>query len=217
MTLPPVPPVTPQESADRAPATLVFDVGLVLIDADYAPFVAFMRAHGAEVAGMDELCARVDLDAHERGEVDADAFLERLAALAPHRPDPGALKAHWNAFYTPVPDMIALVRASMADYRVHLLSNMGELHWHHLEEAFGIPSLGHGALASYTVGVLKPEPGIYAAAEQRFGLEPARTIFIDDRAVNVAAARARGWAAILHLDPATTRHELRGLGVKVPA
>ena len=92
---------------------------------------------------------------------------------------------------------------------------MGELHWRHLEQAFGIPSLGHGALASYAVGALKPDPAIYEVTEQRFGLDPSRTVFVDDRAVNIAAARARGWQGIVHRSPATTLAALAELGVEV--
>jgi 2-haloacid dehalogenase len=195
------------------PLTLVFDVGLVLVGADYEPFLAFMRDHGAEAEDMDALCRAVDLDAHERGAIGAAAFMDRLAELAEREPAPAALLAAWNGMYHPVEPMLDLVRAASADHRVHLLSNMGEIHWAHLERAFGIPSLGHGAIASYAVGFLKPDPGIYAVAEERFALDPARTVFIDDRAVNVRAARERGWQAIEHRSPAATRASLAALGV----
>ncbi len=197
-----------------SPLTLVFDVGLVLVGADYQPFLGFMRAHGADAHDMEALCRAVDLDAHERGEIGAAAFLDRLAELTEREPEPAALLAAWNGMYHAVQPMLDLARAASEEHRVHLLSNMGEIHWAHLERAFAIPSLGHGAIASYTVGVLKPEPGIYAAAEARFGLEPARTVFIDDRAVNVRAARERGWLSIEHRSPAETRASLAELGVR---
>ena len=96
-----------------------------------------------------------------------------------------------------------------------LLSNMGALHWDHLEKAFGIPSLGHGAVASYTVGAIKPHPTIYETIEQRFNLDPARTVFIDDRPVNIAAAKERGWAGIVHRDATQTLQALAQLGVDI--
>ena len=197
------------------PLTLVFDVGLVLIDADYRPFLQFMRGHGADAADMEAFCAMVDLDAHERGEIGPDDFLERLAQSAPRTPERGRLLEAWNSMYEPVRPMIEFVRAASTRQPVHLLSNMGELHWRHLEQAFGIPSLGHGALASYAVGALKPDPAIYEVTEQRFGLDPSRTVFVDDRAVNIAAARARGWQGIVHRSPATTLAALAELGVEV--
>ena len=197
-----------------APLTLIFDVGLVLVGADYEPFLGFMRAHGARADDMEALCRTVDLDAHERGEIGAGAFLDRLAELTEREPEPAALLAAWNGMYHAIQPMLALARDATAEHRVHLLSNMGEIHWAHLERAFAIPSLGHGAIASYTVGALKPDPRIYAAAEARFALDPARTVFIDDRPVNVRAARERGWLAIEHRSPAETRASLAELGVR---
>jgi putative hydrolase of the HAD superfamily len=47
---------------------------------------------------------------------------------------------------------------------------------------------------SARVGHVKPEPEIFALAEQRLGLDPGRTLLLDDRPENVAAAVDRGWA-----------------------
>jgi HAD superfamily hydrolase (TIGR01509 family) len=96
---------------------------------------------------------------------------------------------------------------------VFLLSNIGDLHWAHLAREYRLHALGHGALPSYVAGVMKPHAGIYAQAERRFTLEPAATVFIDDRADNVAAARARGWNGIVHQDHAGTLAGLRALAV----
>ena len=40
---------------------------------------------------------------------------------------------------------------------------------------------------------VKPDPAIYHVLEQRSGLAGAALLFIDDRADNIAAAKARGW------------------------
>lgn len=45
------------------------------------------------------------------------------------------------------------------------------------------------------LGHAKPAPGFYAEIERRTGFAPAELFFIDDKAANVEAARARGWAA----------------------
>jgi hypothetical protein len=47
-------------------------------------------------------------------------------------------------------------------------------------------------------------------------LEPARTLFVDDRAANIVAASARGWRGIVHRTPAATEAWLAGCGVQVP-
>jgi len=96
---------------------------------------------------------------------------------------------------------------------VFLLSNIGDLHWAHLSREYRLHAIGHGALPSYLAGVMKPHAGIYAEAERRFALEPAATVFIDDRADNIATARARGWQGIVHGGYHSTRTALRDLEV----
>jgi HAD superfamily hydrolase (TIGR01509 family) len=40
---------------------------------------------------------------------------------------------------------------------------------------------------------VKPDPAIYRTLTARYGLDPAETLFIDDRKENVEAAVAEGW------------------------
>ncbi len=56
---------------------------------------------------------------------------------------------------------------------------------------------------SADVGLAKPDPAIYAHADSVYGTEPGQVLFFDDRADNVAAARAHGWDAHVWVDPAT--------------
>jgi HAD superfamily hydrolase (TIGR01509 family) len=60
---------------------------------------------------------------------------------------------------------------------------------------------------------MKPEPGIYAEAERRFDLEPARTVFIDDLPANIEMARRRGWHGVQHRGYGETVAALAALGV----
>jgi 2-haloacid dehalogenase len=112
------------------------------------------------------------------------------------------------------PPMVDLAHRLSGRYRVYLLSNIGDLHWVHLSREYGLHAIGHGALPSYLAGVMKPHAGIYAEAERRFALTPPATVFIDDRADNIAAARARGWHGIVHADYPSTRRALRSLNVE---
>ena len=58
---------------------------------------------------------------------------------------------------------------------------------------------------------VKPEPRIYEILLERYGLDPAETLFIDDRAANIAAAEGLGIAGYLfdHRNPAAACDELR--------
>ena len=48
---------------------------------------------------------------------------------------------------------------------------------------------------SAELGAVKPQPEFYAVIEARTGLTAGELAFIDDKAVNVEAARERGWRA----------------------
>lgn len=63
---------------------------------------------------------------------------------------------------------------------------------------------------SAPLGLIKPEPAIYAHVAERLG---ERLAFVDDRAPNVEAARAAGWETHLWVDDAHTRAWLTGIGV----
>jgi HAD superfamily hydrolase (TIGR01509 family) len=60
---------------------------------------------------------------------------------------------------------------------------------------------------------MKPHHDIYKLAEQRFDLNPATTVFIDDLSANVESARQCGWHVIQHSSPEKTISTLATLGV----
>ena len=57
-----------------------------------------------------------------------------------------------------------------------------------------------GVLVSGEEGLIKPNPAIFWRAAARFDLHQPATLFIDDSARNIAAARALGFQT--HLSPA---------------
>jgi len=194
---------------------IVFDIGWVLVRLDYRPLLGFLAAHGAPVSDRAGVMARIGLEDHETGRLSGRGLLERLAALTDARPlvAPDELLAHWLDMFELEPAMVTLAHRLSERYRVFLLSNIGDLHWAHLSREYRLHAIGQGALPSYLAGVMKPDPGIYAEAERRFALEPGATVFVDDRADNIAGARARGWHGIVHSDYTGTVAGLRGLDV----
>jgi FMN phosphatase YigB (HAD superfamily) len=196
---------------------VVFDVGGVLLELRYEPFIRYLADAGIDMRDLPGWLARVDLAGHERGEHTGEQLLSRIAALANRPLDPDDMRARWLDMFDRSEQMFALATGLMADYRVHLLSNAGDLHWNHLHRLHGLDSLVHGACASFRVGAIKPESRIYRKAEAMFGLDPAATVFIDDLAPNVVGARECGWHAIHHTSPAATRAQLKALGVRLPA
>jgi 2-haloacid dehalogenase len=194
-------------------ASIVFDIGWVLAHLDYSRLSAFLRDHGVDMDKPYEVFERAALAEHETGRLAGDGLLANLASLGNRPMDAAILRNCWNEMFELQVPMVNLARRLAEHYRVHLLSNIGDLHWAYLSREYRLHRLGHGALPSFVAGVMKPEPGIYEEAERRFELEPARTVFIDDRPENVEQARGRGWHGVRHVGFEKTAEALAQLGV----
>jgi HAD superfamily hydrolase (TIGR01509 family) len=193
---------------------VVFDIGQVFLRLDHRPFLGLLSANGVDASNLDALLERISFNDHETGKLHGSAMLERFAGLAAAPISVVDLHAKWVDMFELQPLMVDLAHRLSERYRVYLLSNIGDLHWAHISREYRLHQIGHGALLSYLAGVMKPHEGIYVEAERRFALEPAATVFIDDRAENIAAAKARGWHGIVHSGYDTTLAELRALEVE---
>jgi FMN phosphatase YigB (HAD superfamily) len=195
---------------------VVFDVGNVLVKLHYRPFIEYLARAGVDMTDLPYWLRQVDIEGHERGEFPGELLLQRVASMASVPLDPAELRVQWLSMFERWDEMFDLASGLMTDYRVYLLSNIGDLHWAHLDALYGLESLVHGACASFRVGAIKPQPDIYRKAEQMFNLDPAATVFLDDLPRNVEAARECGWHAIHHTDAGLSRDQLRALGVRLP-
>lgn len=193
---------------------VVFDIGQVFVHLDHRPLLRLLSSKGVDTSSLDALLERIAFDDHETGRLHGDGLMERFAALATLPVAHAELHARWVDMFELQPRMVDLAHRLAERYRVYLLSNIGDLHWAHFSREYGFHQIGHGALLSYLAGYMKPHAGIYIEAERRFELQPAETVFIDDRAENIAAARVRGWHGIVHRGYDTTVAELRTLAVE---
>lgn len=86
-----------------------------------------------------------------------------------------------------------LIKDLKADgrYRLFVLSNMSR---EFIEFLRRVPVYRHfdGEVVSCEEGICKPEPEIYRLLLERYNLDPAETLFIDDRPENVEAAEREG-------------------------
>jgi putative hydrolase of the HAD superfamily len=175
--------------------------------------------HAADEAGAAALGAQIfqgfapgsDWAAFDLGQVDADELAGRIARrtglpAADVRRVIDAIPPH----LTPQPGTLALMQSlQQAGWPVFFLSNMPAPYADHLERSHGFFSAFRGGIFSARVGLMKPHREIFALAQQRFGLEPARSVFIDDHPANVEAARGLGWQAVHFQDAGQCGAELR--------
>lgn len=102
----------------------------------------------------------------------------------------------------PIPDSVELLdelrtrRDGGEDIRLFYLSNMPVPYARALERRLPFFQWFDGGVFSGDVKRIKPNSEIYELLAWRHGFDPAQTLFIDDMAPNVEAARALGWHAI---------------------
>ena len=78
---------------------------------------------------------------------------------------------------------------------------------------FGFLRWFDGHVISGLEGMAKPDPRIYRLLLDRYRLAAGDTLFIDDRADNVAAARAVGMCAVRFESPQVLRAQLESIGL----
>ncbi|MCC6952771.1 MAG: HAD family phosphatase [Deltaproteobacteria bacterium] len=195
-------------TTQRSPIdAFIFDVGRVLHHFSFEPVLDELRKYATWDLSPKELFVSCRGHEYENGSITTDEFLavvqERFGAV-----DIPQFRKVWTSIFTPMTEMLTLAATLRKEHRVFLLSNTNAMHWEFLMNEHRLHEVADGYLVSFEAGVSKPEDRIYAIAEERFALEPARTVFIDDLELNAATARSRGWNTIVHVDPATTRQQI---------
>lgn len=199
---------------------VVFDVGKVLIgwspevSMDMIGFTteekqAVMRALFTDTSIWNE---------EDRGVKTREEMQEFLVSQAPEIGDL-ILRFYENAVISVTPldytrDWITALRK--AGYGVYVLSNFGEYAQHRAVElgAINFMDLLDGYIYSYMIHEIKPDRAIYDALIDKYGLEPAECVFIDDVERNVEGARAAGMQGILFTGYEDACDRLRELGLE---
>ncbi len=151
--------------------------------------------------------------AMDRGTLDETTVALRCAArMARPEAELRALFDHVRAALTPIEPTVALLHELRErGFRLYGLSNMSATVFAHLAGRHEFFKLFDGIVVSAAVKLLKPEPEIYEHLRERFELDFAESVFIDDLTRNVESARAVGLPAIQFLSPEQVRAELAAL------
>jgi 2-haloacid dehalogenase len=195
---------------------VVFDLGGVLID--WNPRHLYRKMFATE-AEMEEFLSTVATmawnDRLDRGEPFDQAVAELTAEFPDHAEAIAAYIERWTEMIAgAMGDTVeVLAEVQAAGLPTYALSNWSEQTFRLVRDQFDFLESFDGILLSSQVGVTKPDPAIYAELCRRFGLEPGRTLFVDDNPPNVDGARAAGLQALRFESAATLRGDLRGLGV----
>ncbi|WP_102223990.1 HAD family hydrolase [Acidimangrovimonas sediminis] len=174
---------------------VIFDIGNVLIE--WQPERFYDREFGKD--RRERMFAEVDLhgmnDRADRGESFKTAVRETAAAHPDHADLIHLWHDRWLELAGPeIPGSVALLRAlRRRGVPVFALSNFGVENFALTERHYVFLTEFDRRYISGQMKMAKPDAEIYARVEADCGIAPGGLLFTDDRADNIAAARARGW------------------------
>ena len=178
------------------PDLIIFDLGRVLVDFDFKKVIRELQKHThrpeAEIRHYFETTPL--WDAFERGTVRPHAFFKQVVRdLSLEGLTFDTFKPFWNDIFTEKLDSLAVLQKLRGHYRLALLSNVNEMHWEYIIERHPFMSWFDHPIASYAVGLRKPEHAIYhKALSIAGGIAPSKAMFFDDVQTHVIGAREIG-------------------------
>ena len=186
--------------------TIIFDLGEVIIDLDSKRVIdQFQKQSDKSAEDIIRLISKSqDLIDYEVGKMTDAEFCQVVNELLSIELSQASFEAIWNSFLGIIKlDELHLMLALKEKFNVLILSNTNAIHQRAFDRRVGehIPSktmadMVHTAYYSHELGLRKPDPHIYQKVIDLQNLNPAKTIFFDDRLENITAAQDSGIQAI---------------------
>lgn len=197
--------------------TVVFDIGNVLIEWDprhlYRQF--FDDQHALMEDFLSTVCTPAWILEQDRGR----PWGEAVAGLTAEFPDCRELiRAFYERWHEMVPGEIPGTPELLEELKAHgvplyALTNFSAEKFHETRERYSSFALFDGLVVSGEVGLIKPDPAIWRLLLDRYGLDPATILYIDDLAENCAVAESLGMSAHRFSGAARLRTELETRGL----
>jgi 2-haloacid dehalogenase len=198
-------------------SVVIFDLGGVLID--WNPRHLYRKLFNGDAAGMEAFLTEV---CHHDWNLQQDAgrsFAEAEEEAIRRHPDKERLIRAWRArFAEMIPGALDDTVAILAELKergtpLYALSNWSAETFPSQRPRFPFLEWFDGIVLSGEERVIKPDPRIYRALLDRYGVAAADAVFIDDSKKNADAATALGIHGLHFTSAATLRGELVALGL----
>ena len=182
--------------------SIIFDFGGVILNLnEKLTYQALMQLLNCNEQQLESYLAHNSVfHRYECGLMSTDEFVQYIQSLAPYTISTQKIADAWNAMLLDFPQVhVDLLLRLKTKYRTFLLSNTNDLH----ESAFtqnmknqgiqySIHDLFERVYYSHTLHLRKPNVEIYETVIQRENLNPAHTLFLDDKLENLEGAKKAG-------------------------
>ena len=205
-------------SSARQPATVVFDVGKVLIEWDPRHLYRkvfddpermewFLENVCSNAWNLEQdrgrpwpLAEQLLIDQHPDWAEEIRLFRRRWREMVPYAVD----------------DSVAVLQDLLdAGVPLYAITNFAADTFREAQDIYPFLTRFRGIVCSGEIGAIKPDPVIYRRLAEVHGVDLRTALFIDDSQRNVDGSKAAGMPAILFTDGSTLRRDLRKLGLAV--
>lgn len=155
-----------------------------------APFNASATGHP-----IFQLIHKVDL-----GEILGPEFIEIVRSQCREGVTAEQILEAYNGLIDVPVSRLQLLERLHRQYRLYLVSNIGDLHWEAACQmasnlGYPLPQLFDHCFLSYEMHLAKPDPAYFEYAIRVSGVNPAETLYIDDSQKNIEVGKAAGLMA----------------------
>jgi HAD superfamily hydrolase (TIGR01509 family) len=196
--------------------TVVFDLGKVLVEFDYA-IAGRKLALRAKMAASElgKFLIHVPLIVqYESGFLTSEQYYQQVRAATGFLGDMDEFALSFADIFTPIEPMVQLhAELRREGFPCFIFSNTNDLAIRYIRRNFHFFNNFDGYILSYEHGSMKPEPKLYEIVEAQSDARGAEILYLDDRPENIAAGAARGWQVILQESPEKTRATIRKMGL----
>lgn len=193
---------------------IAFDFGGVLIEWNQR---YFYRDYFKDDERMEYFLSNVYtakyVERTDKGETYAEVLPDMIAEHPDYREAIEIFPLRWGVMlHDEKPEGVALFHELKSKgYHLYGLTNWSAENIDEAFRRFDFLNELEGTVVSGIERTVKPEPEIYKILLNRYSLCAEETLFIDDKAVNVEAAKALGMAGVVYDDPKRVSMELSKL------
>jgi 2-haloacid dehalogenase len=202
--------------SDTTITTVVFDLGGVLIDWDPRHLYRQLFSDPQEMEVFLRDVVSPDWNAQQdSGRTWAEATAELLAKHPDQEAMIRAYADRWAEMLAgPIAGTVDILREVRdRGLRLYALTNWSAETFPRARPMFPFLDWFEGIVVSGDERIKKPDPAIWHRLIERYAIEPARTVYIDDMPYNAAVAAELGFHAIRFEGAEALRERLAGLGV----
>ncbi len=194
---------------------IIFDFGNVIYKFNNDLFIEKLSSYSEKTFHeLNELLyGSVLPEQYETGLISSEHFFNDVKKLCNLQISVSSFKNAFINIFTPVQETLDIIDELKPRYRLGLLSNTNEWHFHYVIKKCEIYNCFEAVSLSYIVREMKPGSGIYLHALKKLKLRPEECVYVDDIKEYAEAARRIGIQGVHYRSHGQLVDELKRLGI----